>query len=62
MSKLNKDAQKIMDEFLPTGRLFGELAYKLHTIGAHQSARLVSEASDLFHEDVERIINQRKKI
>lgn len=61
MSALNKDARAIQKEFLPIGTQIALLRHKLLQIGATQAMRHLDRAADVFHEDVKRIVDLRRK-
>jgi len=61
MAKVDKKATAAQREFLPTGARIAQLSHDLHSMGAHQAARHVQQAGDIFHSDVERILKLRGK-
>ncbi len=58
---VKKKKPTFQGEFLPVGAKIAQLSHELHSIGAHQAARHVQQAADIFHEDVIRILDLREK-
>jgi hypothetical protein len=56
-----KMAKSVKSEFLPIGTKIAKLTHELGQIGAYQAMRKLQEAGEVFHQDVERILDLRSK-
>ncbi len=61
MARLNADAIKVQKEFLPVGVKLAALRHEMLQIGAYQAMRYLDQAAEVYHEDVQRIIEMRGK-